>query len=139
MTLDNTLLYKETPSSFGSISLTMQHMNDAQDFWFAIIAENNVKKSRESIKSVSADITMNNLLQCSLQIFNNIERYGEEELLKKLPSNDMVQSRYEFILHVINHNTYHRGQIVTMSRALGVLNDIPATDYEVFLWSERGS
>jgi uncharacterized damage-inducible protein DinB len=63
--------------------------------------------------------------------------YTEEELLEKVASTDMVQSRYEFILHAINHNSYHRGQIVTMCRHLGVVDNIPAMDYEVFLWSEQ--
>jgi hypothetical protein len=38
----------------------------------------------------------------------------------------MVKSRYEFILHVINHSTHHRGQIVTMCRRLGAVDNIPA-------------
>jgi len=32
------------------------------------------------------------------------------------------------IMHCMNHGTYHRGQLVTMFRQLG-LNEIPSTDF----------
>ncbi len=32
-TLDSNILYKETPSSFSSIDLTLQHLNHSQNFW----------------------------------------------------------------------------------------------------------
>jgi uncharacterized damage-inducible protein DinB len=38
------------------------------------------------------------------------------------------------LLHVFNHGTYHRGQLVTMLRQLGIEN-IPATDFIV--WSRE--
>ena len=44
------------------------------------------------------------------------------------------QPVYQMLLHLLNHNTYHRGQIVTMLRQLGV-EKIPATDFIV--WSRR--
>jgi uncharacterized damage-inducible protein DinB len=136
-TLERDILYKETPSSFRSIDLTMQHMNHAQNFWLAIITERDITKLDETIKLNATDIIMNDLLTGSQQMVDTFRAYSEEELLKQLPSTDMVQSRYEYILHVINHNSYHRGQIVTMSRCLGVVDNIPSMDYDVFLWSER--
>ncbi len=41
------------------------------------------------------------------------------------------QPVYETVMHVINHSTYHRGQLVTMMRTLGV-KTIPQTDFSVF-------
>lgn len=41
------------------------------------------------------------------------------------------QPVYEMLLHIFNHNTYHRGQLVTMLRQLGV-EKIPPTDFIVF-------
>ena len=42
------------------------------------------------------------------------------------------QPVYQVLLHVFNHSTYHRGQLVTMLRNLGV-EKIPQTDFIV--WS----
>ena len=44
------------------------------------------------------------------------------------------QPVFQMLLHVFNHGTYHRGQIVTMLRELEV-NKIPQTDFIV--WSRQ--
>jgi uncharacterized damage-inducible protein DinB len=134
-TLEKNILYKQTPSSYGSIDLTLQHMNRAQNFWLTIITEGDVTKLDETVKVNAIDITINNLLAGSQQMCDQFMGYDEVELLQQVHSTDMVQSRYEYILHMINHNSYHRGQIVTMSRCLDIDNNIPPMDYEVFLWS----
>ena len=46
------------------------------------------------------------------------------------------QPVYQMVHHVMNHNSYHRGQLVTMLRQLGITK-IPQTDYIV--WSRRKS
>ncbi len=38
------------------------------------------------------------------------------------------QPIYELLMHLFNHATYHRGQLVTIMRALG-LEEIPKTDF----------
>ena len=38
------------------------------------------------------------------------------------------QPVYQVLLHLFNHQTYHRGQLVTMFHQLGITN-IPATDF----------
>lgn len=42
-----------------------------------------------------------------------------------------AMSRGDILLHVVNHTTYHRGQVADMLYELGVFP--PATDYPVFL------
>ena len=41
------------------------------------------------------------------------------------------QPVHEMLMHVFNHGTYHRGQLVTMLRQLGI-DKIPQTDFVVF-------
>ncbi|MBD0288544.1 MAG: DNA polymerase, partial [Flavisolibacter sp.] len=41
---------------------------------------------------------------------------------------------YQMLLHLFNHGTYHRGQLVNMLRQLEV-SPIPQTDFIV--WSRR--
>ncbi len=135
-TMDSNLLYKDTASSYNSIDLTVQHMNRAQNYWITIVTEGDIDQLDESIKYNEADNTFRDLLAGSRRMLDIFGAYPEEELTKKLYTKDMVQNRYEFILHAINHNTYHRGQIITMSRCLGITNNIPCLDYEVFLWTE---
>jgi len=134
MSLDRELLYKQTPSSFGSVELTVQHMQQSQQFWLGIIANKGLAlpDGRDA-----AALSFSGLLTGSRLMLDTFGTYTEKELLEKVASTDMIQSRYEFILHTINHNSYHRGQIVTMCRHLGVVDNIPAMDYEVFLLSSH--
>ena len=46
---------------------------------------------------------------------------------------DYYETNVEHIMmHLVNHGTYHRGQLVTMLRQLGV-EDIPSTDFSGFI------
>lgn len=134
LSLDRELLYKQTPSSFANVELTIQHMQQSQQFWLGIIT-NTCLALPDGPDPAARGFSL--LLTGSRLMLDTFENYTEKELLEKVASTDMVQSRYEFILHTINHNSYHRGQIVTMYRYLGIVDNIPAMDYEVFLWSSH--
>ena len=109
-------------------------MCHAQNFWLTVLKEGNVEKLDETIKVNAIEDVINNLLAGSQQMLDTFTAYSNEDLLKLVSNKATTQARYGFILHAINHNTYHRGQIVTMLRQLGV-EKIPATDFIV--WSRR--
>ena len=46
---------------------------------------------------------------------------------KDLKGTPYVQQAWQMIMHCLNHSSYHRGQVVTQMRELG-LEDIPRTD-----------
>ena len=135
-TLNRDLLYKQTPSSFNSIDLTLQHMIHAQNFWLTVLAREDFTKLDETLKVNAADIVMNELLAGSQRMLDTFTMYTQEDLSEQVSNDVTTQSRYEFIIHAFNHNTHHRGQIITMSRCLGVENNIPNTDYDTFLLAD---
>lgn len=135
--LDPEILYIETNSSFASIDLTLQHMKNAQNFWYAVITGQDIKKLDETIKTKSFDLVIEELINSSRKMTNAYTGFSDQELMIKVTSPVMTKSRYNFILHVINHNSYHRGQIVTIARHLGIISNIPETDYEAFLWFDQ--
>ena len=135
-TLDIKFLYTETASSFKSIDLTIQHMNHAQNFWHAVITQADLSKLDETIRLNAAESNMNELLEMSQRMFSVFAAYTEEALYKQVSTGEMFQSKYDYILHMVNHNSYHRGQIITMSRELGVVENLPTTDYDIFLWTQ---
>lgn len=120
MGMEDAFIHQQTRSSFASIALTLQHMQKSQLFWLGIIADS---EKISVAPSLSDDLAQ--LLAGSQMMIDTFSAYTEEELLEEVSSTDMVQSRYEFILHVVNHNSYHRGQIVTMCRQLGITDNIP--------------
>ncbi len=134
LTLDHTLLYRPTKSSFGTIDRTLQHIVSGQVFWNLILAgqqvgEFNLPERANAIEEVAADVS-----KSSRQLISTCSQFNEQQLTGPIHAPDSKQSRYEYILHVVNHGTYHRGQIVTLCRALEINGEIPVTDYDGFLW-----
>lgn len=64
-----------------------------------------------------------------------IKSFSEEELSKEVkiesPWFQCNLPRYEYLIQVINHGTYHRGQIVTIERNIGI-TDATNTDYNFY-------
>lgn len=125
-------LNQETPSSFPTILKTLHHIWQTQEYWWSHISENNefdfaataVLSGREEIFSA----IRNN----SQKLADYVDGLTEEDLIKNVKiESQWFQcdfSKYEYIQHVIIHGTYHRGQIVTMGRCIGI-TDAPMTDY----------
>ena len=126
-------LYKEIKSRFPSIDLTLQHMNHAQNFWHAVISNSDIISLDEELRTGSVDWVMTELLKGSQNLINLVNSLNEDDLRVKVSSPALTKTTYEFMLHVVNHNSYHRGQIITISRSLDVTENIPNTDYDTYL------
>ncbi|MEI9919914.1 MAG: DinB family protein [Bacteroidota bacterium] len=132
--IDREILYTETGSSFATIDLTIQHLLTAQLYWHELITSGRIKDFDFVLKDHAVEEMMNELVKSSQLLIDSFTSFDERQLIEIIKSSDSTQSRYEFILHVVNHSTYHRGQVVSMSRRLGVKGEIPVTDYDGYLW-----
>lgn len=77
------------------------------------------------------------LLSTSQGFIDYLQHQSEEGLSEKIQitntlGENNMHSPQEMIHHCMNHSTYHRGQLTTMARQLGVRN-IPATDMIAYL------
>jgi uncharacterized damage-inducible protein DinB len=133
-TIDRNILYEKTGSSFGTIDRTLQHILSAQIYWHAIISKGQINEFNRPVRENAADEVIADLLISSQQLVSSLPILNEQQLMESIQVSDSKQSRYEYILHVVNHSSYHRGQVVTMCRALGVTGEIPVTDYDAYLW-----
>ncbi|NIT88247.1 MAG: damage-inducible protein DinB, partial [Gemmatimonadetes bacterium] len=63
---------------------------------------------------------------------SNLDERGLRETIayRDTKGNPFRQPLWQMLRHVVNHSTYHRGQIVTMLRQLGA--EAPATDMILF-------
>jgi uncharacterized damage-inducible protein DinB len=134
MTLDQNILYEKTGSSFGTIDRTLQHILSAQVYWHAIIVKGQINEFNPSAKENAVAQVITDLVMSSQQLANDLSILSDQQLMEIIPASDSTQSRYEYILHVVNHSSYHRGQVVTMCRALEITAEIPVTDYDAYLW-----
>ena len=135
-TLDQDLLYAQTPSSYPSIDYTLQHILRTQRFWIRFIGGKDLSDFDWSVREGEVANILNELITGSSQMKEEFSAFSESALLEVLhfdrpwAKNDL--SRYEYIVHIINHGTFHRGQIVTMARCLGITDGIVNTDYNMF-------
>lgn len=123
-------------SSFPSLFKTFLHMWDANTIWWQRLQ----KAGEIMVPSLTFHPTMaeveKGLLQSNQQWINWIKDASPEDLEYVLPYKTMkgdafAQPVKEIVLHLGNHSSYHRGQVVTMLRQVGV-EKIPQVDYILF-------
>jgi uncharacterized damage-inducible protein DinB len=134
--IDEELLYAPLLSSFTSIDYTLQHIFRTQRFWYTFITQQDITQLNWTVREKEVQLVMQELVLLSDEMKNRFANYSENELLQILhlntpwATNDL--SRYEYMVHVVDHSTFHRGQIVTMARSLGITTGVPNTDYNIF-------
>lgn len=128
-------LNKEAPSSFSSILKTLNHIWGMEEYWYSIICQESDFINRYGVEDLKTDEVFQGLINRSKMLANKIKLLTEDELVEKIkvvsPWFEANQSRYEYIQHLFNHGTYHRGQVVTIGRNIGI-TDAPGTDYLFF-------
>lgn len=124
-------------SSFNSLYKTVLHMLDAENIWWQRMKLNeHITVPSENFKGNLQDLSQALLQQSklweewvsnasALSLDHVFQYYNNKKEHFKMPI-------YQMLHHVFNHGTYHRGQLVTMLRQLGV-EKIPQTDFS--LWS----
>ncbi|MDB5221534.1 MAG: hypothetical protein JWN83_201 [Chitinophagaceae bacterium] len=126
---------KEIISSFPSIYKTMLHLMEVENAWWE-------RLKLVEHPALSGWFTGNfeelskKLLELSQQWHNWIRDANEVNIThvfayQNSKKEHFKQPVYEMLLHLFNHQTFHRGQLVTMFRQLG-LDKIPPTDFSVF-------
>jgi uncharacterized damage-inducible protein DinB len=126
---------QEIVSSFSSIYKTVLHLMEVENAWW------------ERLKLVehpslygwftgNFEELSKKLLVVSTQWFNWIHQTNEVNIMHVFAYQNskkeyFKQPVYEMLLHLFNHQTFHRGQVITMFRQLG-LSKIPPTDFIVF-------
>ena len=135
------LTCKEIPSSFSSIYKTMLHLWDVESIWWQRLKlAEHVEWPSVNFKGSLGELC-DNLLSFSHKWEQWILQANELNIThvfayQNSKKEQFKQPVYEMLLHLFNHQTYHRGQIVTMFHALGV-DKIPATDFIVFSRSKH--
>lgn len=134
----------ETPvvSSFPSIRDTFLHLWSVEDIWYQRLNRQSPSAFlANTFQGSNADI-FDGLLEIShtLTEFVNTRdaAYFTTPLSFSLLTAPGVQEQLpaDMLHHLFNHQTMHRGQLITMGRQLGITS-FPRTDYIIWL-RERG-
>ena len=129
-------IHKEIASSFPSLYKTVQHMWLAEEVWWQRMKlVENIDLQSQKFTGDFIEMT-EQLAKQSLLRKNWIEEANDNQLshvfayIRNKEQNKMPV--YQMLHHVFNHATYHRGQLVTLLRQLGV-EKIPGTDFFTFV------
>ena len=123
-------------SSFNSIQETVLHIIAAEHIWLQRMnnEENQVWLQSTFAGTKDEHIALWKNTSAGLKDF--VETFDESNLqtnldFKRLNGDAYSMPFYELLAHIFNHSTYHRGQLVTMLRQVGVTN-VEATDMLLF-------
>ncbi|WP_018613649.1 DinB family protein [Segetibacter koreensis] len=135
LSLPEETVKRTVESSFSSLYLTLLHMWNAESVWWQrlklVETVQSAGNTHLSIQEISAGL-MGQSSQWPAWIEKSPSGALEHEFIyRDSKRRQFKQPVYQMLLHLFNHGTYHRGQLVTMLRQLNITT-IPATDFIVF-------
>lgn len=127
---------KEIQSSFPSITKTLKHILDAETAWWLRMQDSSQSfKFGEDYPGTLEEL-LQDLLDQSKQWKEYIKSKTETELqasFRYIRLEKEFESRIiDALIHLFNHGTYHRGQLVTMMRQVQI-SQIPGTDFIAYV------
>lgn len=136
--LDDDLLDKEIASSFSSLRKTVYHTWSAEYIWLQRMQQVEQQVWIEKGFTGNFEEACAEWQKASEALAAFVDDIPGEERLRQVYEYYSILKKQSFtkplsttLLHVFNHSTYHRGQLVTMLRQAGV-EAIPGTDLVSF-------
>lgn len=127
---------------FPSISKTLAHIYITDAVWLSTMRESSFKQTRDMAKQLSSELEGKSLEETEVMFLGLTPEYTaffahqvdlDQPISLDHPYIGKLTTRFaELIQHVVNHGTYHRGNISSMLRQLGH-RGIP-TDYVYYLY-----
>ena len=138
------LLTRPIENSFPSIHKTVLHILSAEKSWLARMAQDTANNKQVVDNFPSTQELLITLLHTSEQWIKFVEEQEEAFLKQPLSYNTWDGTAWEMapklmIQHCTNHSTYHRGQLITLARQLGIKEEVPSTDILYFSREESMS
>jgi uncharacterized damage-inducible protein DinB len=117
-------------SSFPSLRKTLYHLWDAQVIWITRLNGESLKGFPSRDFTGSLEEACKGLNESSKQITSIVDKTDKEKVItyNNLEGKLFSSTVEEIVTHVVNHGTYHRGQLITMLRQSG-FKDVGSTDF----------
>lgn len=123
-------------SSFSSIKETCIHVLSAEHIWHQRLIKVEVPVWLADDVKGSRDEVLIAWRKASASLLSYVGTLNDDELsaplyYKRINGEAYTQPVQEILIHVFNHSTYHRGQLVTMLRQVG-FTEVTSTDYLLY-------
>lgn len=126
---------RDMSSSFPSVRDTLVHIMSAEWVWLSRLQGMSPAGMPDEWKTLMSDGVRAEWRAIDDGFRRSLDSLAETDLdrvveYRNLAGQPMSSSVLQILRHVVNHSTYHRGQITTLLRQLGAMP--PATDLIVF-------
>lgn len=124
-------------SSFPSVFKTVLHLLDAENMWWQRLKlQEHVERPSDTFTGDFKELHQKLLQQSALyeQWTVGLLEHQLQHVFgyQRSKNEQQKQPVYQTLLHIFNHSSFHRGQLVTMLRQLNVTT-IPSTDFTAYL------
>ncbi|PQP83001.1 damage-inducible protein DinB [Paenibacillus sp. PCH8] len=143
--LPNSVLHQEVNSSFLTIAHALSHIYAVDQMWYLVLTGTGMPEAFQTCMSLNGEIhdSVDDYIQRYAELS---EQYNvwlrdqtdlEQTVLLDNPFAGVREtSLAEMVFHVVNHGTYHRGNISTMLRQLGHASTM--NDYALY-WYQKAA
>jgi uncharacterized damage-inducible protein DinB len=129
-------------SSFPSVRATFLHLWDVEVLWLERLRGMSPREfPSKHFAGTHADI-FDGLLKASERFVEFVAKQPDDYFTQRITFNlitvsgSQEQSPVDMIHHCMNHQTLHRGQLITMGRQLGITS-FPKTDF--IIWAREAA
>ena len=130
--LSKEALVRDVGGSFGSLFATLVHMYSAESIWLARW-RNEIDPGFSSPDAFSNVRDLRNIWQ--LKGEDVLSFVGSANVNEIISIRDYKHALWEMVLHMIDHSSFHRGQVITMLRHEGQVP--PATNFIHYLREQQ--
>lgn len=124
-------------ASFGSLKGTVVHILDGEWHWLQLWQRKPRTRRPTPEDFADAAAVADAFPQLEQEQREFIEGLTDDLLQERWKVRDSEYPLAQLIQHVVNHSTYHRGQIATLLRQLG--HTPPPTDFGLFLYETKST
>lgn len=112
-------------NSFSSVRDTIAHICAAERIWITRLKGENLKGLQEPDRIPDFEAAREKWAQLEGEMRDQLEKFGPQAVdltikYQDLRGNNQTDALWQILQHMVNHGTYHRGQITTMLRQLDV-------------------
>ncbi|HTF21317.1 MAG TPA: DinB family protein [Chryseolinea sp.] len=139
--LSDELFYRGNQGSFPSIAKTTLHIWGSQHIWYRRMQGESLKQAPMVAEPPSKVDILEGLMNSSKDFVMFINSVSPALLSGRyhytnLRGESCDDTYEETLYHIVNHGTYHRGQLILMLRECGV-SSLPGTDLIHYLRAQR--
>ncbi|MNC28759.1 DinB family protein [compost metagenome] len=141
--LPSLVLSQEVGSSFPAIANALSHIYAVDKMWYLVLTGTGMTEALQATFALNGTIL--NSVDEYTDVFTRLSEQYREWFSSQTDLEQTIQldnpyigvrqtSLTEIVLQVVNHGTYHRGNITTMLRQLGHASTM--TDFILFLYQD---